>query len=307
MSTSVCVVGSFMMDLVARAPRRPVTGETLVGTGFDIFLGGKGFNQAVAAARADASTSFVGRLGDDDFGRQFRAAMHREGIDADAVLSDQQHGTGVGLPIVEPSGQNSIIIVPRANHAVTVEQVEAAAPTIQAAAVLLLQLEIPVPAVATAARLARQAGTTVVLNPAPFAPCPPEVLEQVDVLVPNEVELLALSGGDVAAGIELLARQVHGEWATDLVVTLGARGALVLDGSGTASVVDGHTARAVDTVGAGDVFCGSLGARLAEGADLAEAVAYANAAAALAVTRPGGAESAPTRVEVMRTSTAPPM
>jgi len=305
-STSVCVVGSFMMDLVASAPRRPVSGETLVGTGFDTFLGGKGFNQAVSAARADASTSFVGRLGDDDFGRQFRAAMHREGIDADAVLSDRQHGTGVGLPVVEPSGQNSIIIVPRANHAMTVEQVEAAAPTIQAAAVLLLQLEIPVPAVAAAARLARQAGTTVVLNPAPFAPCPPELLEQVDVLVPNEVELLALSGGG-AAGAELLARQVHGKWGTDLVVTLGARGALVLDGSGAASVVDGHTARAVDTVGAGDVFCGNLGARLAEGADLAEAVAYANAAAALAVTRRGGAESAPTRIEVMRTSTAPPM
>ena len=167
MRPEVCVVGSFMMDLVVRAPRRPAVGETLVGDSFEMFLGGKGFNQAIAAARAGARTAMVGRVGGDDFGKCFLEALERDGIDAAFVTRDETLGTGVGLPLVEPSGANSIVIVPRANHRQDAGDVRAAKPAIESARVVLLQLELSAPVALEAARIARAAGRTVVLNPAP--------------------------------------------------------------------------------------------------------------------------------------------
>ncbi|MGO1582897.1 MAG: ribokinase [Actinomycetaceae bacterium] len=293
----VCVVASFMYDLVASAPRRPEAGETLVGTGFATYVGGKGFNQAVAAARTGTPTAAVGRLGEDPFGAEFREFLDAEGIDSTHVSTDAEHGTGVGLPVVQDGGQNSIIIVPRANEAVAPEDIEAARPVIEDAAVLLLQLEIPLPALRAAVGIARGAGTRVILNPAPFVPVPPDLLEGVDVLIPNEVELRQMVPGEpdlIGAALEL-----HRSAGCVVVVTCGEEGVVVVDGPEPRHV-PAHRVDVVDTIGAGDAFCGNLGARLALGDDLDEAIVHANAAAALSVTRRGGAPAAPTAAETQQ-------
>lgn len=292
----VAVVGSFMMDLVVRAPRRPLAGETLVGHGFDVYLGGKGCNQAIASARTGVQTSMIGRLGADDFGARFLEALATEGIDASCVTIDPHEGTGVGAPLVEDTGENSIVIVPRANHRITVADVDAAGPEIDAAAVLLLQLELPIEVVAAAALRARTAGTLVVLNPAPAPAAGVGTFGGlVDVLVPNEIEAVALSGsaGDPLRAACLLQEQL----GCAVVVTVGDQGAWLIDGPEPEHLL-AHAVEAVDTVGAGDAFCGALGARLADGACLRDAAVYANAAAALSVTRPGAEPSMPTATEI---------
>src|SRR5690625_1781705 len=191
--SDVCVVGAFMMDLVAHAPRRPYSGETLIGTAFNTFLGGKGFNQAVAASRVGASTSFIGRLGRDDFGDQFLARLGAENINHENVVLDSDLGTGVGLPLVEPSGENSIVIVPRANTQLTIDDIEQARLSIQNAAVLLLQLEVPIQCVEYAAEIAADAGVKVILNPAPFRAISENLWSYIDVIIPNKLELDSLS------------------------------------------------------------------------------------------------------------------
>ncbi len=298
MSGGVCVVGSCMYDLVVRSARRPQPGETVVGESFETFLGGKGFNQAVAAQRAGAATSFIGRVGQDEFGRQFLGGLAVEGLDHHWVVTDAALGTGVGLPVVEPGGQNSIIIVPQANSGITPEQIEASAGAITGADVLLLQLEVPLEASLAAARVAAEAGVLVVVNPAPYVPLPAELLHLADVLVPNEVELAAMASIDDDPEQALAALQSRTE--AQIVATLGGRGVLVSVGRASTSLVPAHRVTAVDTVGAGDVFCGYLAAGLAAGEELIEAVTRANAAAALSVTRHGGATSAPVQNEVVR-------
>jgi ribokinase len=295
-SASVVVVGSFMTDLVVRAPRRPVPGETIVGTGFAEHLGGKGCNQAVAASRAGATTALVGRVGADEHGRRFLDLLDREGIDATHVRVDHEEGTGVATPLVEPSGANSIVIVPRANHRVSEADV-VAADALATADVVLLQLELPLPTVVAAARRAHDAGATVVLNPAPAIEDLAGLggLEGcVDVLVPNEVEAAALTGRDdpQAAALALQRR-----FRCAVIVTLGAEGCVVASDDGV-QALPAPAVTAVDTVGAGDAFCGTLGARLAAGDDLVTAARYANAAGALSVTVPGAEPSLPTAAQV---------
>jgi ribokinase len=280
-----------MTDLVVRAPRRPLPGETLVGSSFERFLGGKGFNQAVAAARAGAATTMIGRLGADDYGAAFLDALAADGIDARHVVVDPDGGTGIGLPLVEDSGENSIVIVPRANAGVGAADAAAARDAIAAADVLLLQLELPAESAREAAAIARAAGTYVVLDPAPAVADLSAFAGLVDLLVPNEGEAATASGvdGDPAAQAAALAAAL----GCAVVVTLGAEGVLVLDGAGPERVA-GHAVDVVDSVGAGDTFCGVLGARLALGDDLGAAVVRANAAAALCVTRAGAEPSIPT-------------
>lgn len=294
----VCVVASFMYDMVATAPRLPAVGETLMGTGFATYVGGKGFNQAIAAARAGATTGVIGRVGTDPFAAEFRQFLHTEGVDDEHLVADDEHGTGVGLPVVDERGQNAIIIVPRANHALSLDDVEAGREMIAGAAVLVLQLEVPIAPIIHAARIARDAGVTVVLNPAPYAAVPPELLESVDVLVPNEVELgqLVPGGADLDQAAIALQRSV----GCAVVVTCGAAGLLVVGDDARLLRVPAHEVQVADTIGAGDAFCGNLGARLALGDDLLSAVRYANAAAALSVTRLGGAPAAPTATETER-------
>ena len=209
--TAVCVLGSFMMDLALRAPRRPVAGETVVGTGFAMFLGGKGFNQAVAASRAGARTAMIGRLGVDEFGCRFRERLRAESIDCTHVVVDDETGTGIGVPLVEESGENSIVIVPRANERMTPSDVERSARLITAAGVLLLQLELPVDTAIAAARIAKRSGALVVLNPAP-APrigVIDEFRGLVDVLVPNEVEARMLCGATASRASPEVAAQLQ--------------------------------------------------------------------------------------------------
>lgn len=292
----VCIVGSFMMDLVLRASRRPGPGETVIGKSFEVFLGGKGFNQAVAAARSGASTAMVGALGADDFGSQFRACLEREGIDATAVRMTSGAGTGVAMPLVEDSGENSIVIVPRANHDLTVDDIGAAKEVLANSRVVLLQLELPVPVVREAAQLAHAVGATVVLNPAPAVADLADFAGLVDYVIPNVNEATKLTGVDCnGEGAARAAKAVMKQTgARGVVITLGARGALVVD-NGTVELVDGHSMTCVDSVGAGDAFCGALATELASGADLAAAVAYGNAAGALAVLTPGAEPSMPRR------------
>jgi ribokinase len=271
----VVVVGSFMMDLVARTPRLPAPGETVIGESFAQFLGGKGFNQAIAAARSGGDVSMIGRVGEDAFGRSFLDALDAAGIDRRGVSTDSAVGTGVGLPVVESSGQNAIVVIPRANHELRTIPVE----VIEGASVVLLQWELPVGVTVEAARVARDAGATVVLNPAPAVGRVADYAGLIDVLVPNETEAAAI--GPVE-GVEM-------------VLTLGARGAQVGD-----VVLPPHHVECVDTVGAGDAFCGALCAALAAGASLVEAARIGNAAGALAVTRHGAEPSMPFKADIDR-------
>jgi ribokinase len=291
----VAVVGSFMFDIAVRAPRRPEPGETVVGTELLTSCGGKGFNQAVAAARAGSEVIMVGRLGTDEYGRRFRAALADDGIDDRYVIADEESGTGVGLPVVEPSGENSIVIVPRANHAVTVADIEAAGDLLATSDVVLLQLELPVAAVLAAATAAHRAGATVVLNPAPAAVDVAAFAGLVDVLVPNRHEAAQLAG--TTGEPDALGRRLRERTGATVVVTLGGAGVVVVDDDG-ALEIGPHAVPVLDTVGAGDAFCGTLGARLAAGDELRPAATLANAAGAIAVTRPGAAPSMPTAAEV---------
>ena len=296
---SVCVAGSFMLDVVMRVPRRPAHGETIFAEECGIFLGGKGFNQAVAARRMGAAVAMIGRLGDDEFSARFRAALTAEGIDGSGVAADAEAGTGIAAPLIEPDGSNSIVAAPRANMRVSAADVERAAPLIRDAAVLLLQLEIPTEACEAAARIAREAGRRVVLNPAPAVPFPDSLLRLADVLTPNEVEAAALAGFPVSdvASAHAAAQAIHARGAAIVIVTLGGLGA-VAAGDGARFHLPACPVAVVDTTAAGDAFNGALAGALAEGRGLSEAMQWANAAGACAVTRLGAEPSLPSRGEV---------
>ena len=299
----VCVLGSFMKDLVATAERRPLPGETLHGTGFAEFLGGKGVNQAIAAARMGARTAIVGTIGEDRYGEEFLELLESDGVDTAWVVRHPELGTGVGLPLVLPDGGNSIIIVSRANAAITPADVEAAADVLTASTVLSVQLELPVEASRAALQLASTAGVTTILTPAPVGPVDRTLSDFVDILVPNEVEAAALTGLDCddESQVPVIARKLADEWdLRGCVVTLGSRGAFVVDRDSGAEVwIGAHQVATVDTVGAGDAFCGSLAASLASGAQLVDAVRLANAAGALSTTVNGAADSAPDRATAL--------
>lgn len=297
---SVCVVGSFMCDIVLPVPRRPERGETLLIASCSLFLGGKGFNQAVAARRMGARVAIIGCLGDDPFAGQFRAALAREGIDGSGVAVNAEAGTGIAVPMVEPDGANSIVAAGRANLRLAAADVERAAALIRTADVVLLQMEVPAEASTVAARIARTAGVTVVLNPAPAVPVPEELLALADVLTPNEVEAAALTGMRVdgvergfAAAEALCARGVP-----RAIVTLGQLGCVAV-GPGLHRHHPAHAVEAVDSTAAGDAFSGALAAALAEGVDIEEALRWANAAGACAVTRLGAEPSLPRRADVL--------
>lgn len=303
---SVAVVGSFMYDLMVDTPRQPRIGETLRGISFRQSVGGKGFNQAMAAAATNADAIMVGRLGDDSFGAEFRSAMHAAAIDDShvKVSTTPGSGTGVGMPSVFPDGNNAIIIIPRANLEVSVEDVDDAAREITSADVLLLQLEIPVDSVVRAAEIAHEAGTKVILNPAPQRDLPPKTWEFVDLFVPNEGELLAFaeSMGILGGSEDILdvAQRFADQVSVVVIVTLGDNGAAICDPNGTPRHVSGYRVKAVDSVGAGDTFCGALSAALSARMEIDEAIDFANAAAALSVTKRGSGTSAPAKTDVIQ-------
>ena len=297
---SVLVVGSLIMDLVMRVPHHPAPGETVIGSDFGMFLGGKGFNQAVAARRMGARVAMIGRVGADGFGRSLRAALRREEIDVRGLRTDRETGTGVAAPLIDPAGQNSIVVVPRANWRLTPADVERMRARFQGVDCVLLQQEVPFPALAAAIRLARDAGARVLLNAAPARATPRELLAAVDVLIVNESEASLLMGqsvtnADSAFAAALALQRSSGQ---SVVITLGERGAAALT-AGERIVLPAITVPAVDSTGAGDAFCGALAVRLGETGDLREALHWANAAGACAVMQLGAEPSLPRRADVL--------
>jgi len=293
----IVVVGSCTVDMVARVERLPLPGETLFARSLETFVGGKGANQAIAAKRLGAEhVTLIGRVGTDAFGERVVEALQADGIDTRHVAVDPEAGTGVAIPLVFDDGGNSIVSVPRSNMRITPFDVEAARSAIAEAHALLLQFEAPVACNVLAARLAREAGVMMILNTAPVNDCPPELLSLADVLVANEVEAAALAPGNPATPVEQ-ARAFLAAGPRLAIVTLGADGA-VFASAGGAGHAPAFPVEPVDSVGAGDAFCGALAVAMAEGADLPSAVRFASAAGAVAVTRPGAAPSLPLRAEV---------
>lgn len=277
----VCVIGSANLDLVATVERLPGPGETVSGSSYHEYPGGKGLNQAVAASRSGARTVFVGALGNDHAGDLLHAVLVAESIDA-ALVERVDEPTGRALIGVSTAGENSIVVVAGANAAVS-------AHALPDAKVVLAQLEVPLEAVEEALALARGRGSTTVLNPAPATTLPPSLLGLCDVIVPNEHEVELLGGPERL--LELGAKAV--------VVTLGPRGASLHTAVGVTAVAP-YAVRPVDTTAAGDSFCGALAARLAAGDELIAALAFASAAGALCTTRAGAVPSIPRVDEVRR-------
>ena len=292
---SVCVVGSMSSDLVAYTRRHPLPGETITGTQFDVFAGGKGLNQAVAASRAGAETTFIGSVGSDSFADLPVKVLVDAGVDISA-LGRSPLGTGIAHIVVTSTGENSIVVIPNANTDVTADRVSTSAPLIEKADALLLQFEIPMEANIEAGRIARAANTLVVLNPAPAQEVPEELLKVVDVIVPNETEAAALVGRDGEP--EDLARTLLSRYQLEAVlVTIGEAGVLVATQTESRLIPSFPAGKVVDTVGAGDCFCGNLAAALAEGANIFAAAAWGAAAASLSVQVQGAAASMPVRAK----------
>ena len=292
MRYDVVVVGSLNQDITVRVPHIPAPGETVLGSDAVVGAGGKGANQAVAAARLGASVAMVGRVGDDAAGTSLRGGLVAEDIDVRNVAIDPERATGTALITVDDEAENAIVVSSGANAAMSVADVTAAGDVIATAQVVLLQLEIPIEAVVAAASIA---SGTVVLNPAPATSLPDELLREVEVLVPNQGELAHLNGGpgDVEQAAQRLA--VDGRV---VVVTLGAAGAYAARSDGGGHLAPAPRVDARDTVGAGDCFCGALGAALARGDSLEAAMRFATHAAAIAVTRPGAQAAMPHLDEV---------
>ena len=299
MPAPVVVIGSLNMDLVTRAPRLPRGGETLIGHSFATVSGGKGANQAVAAARLGAKVAMIGCVGNDDYGVRLRDALLAEHIDCEAV-SVVEDSSGVALIVVDDNSQNAIVIVAGANGAMTPAVIERFDAVLQAADVVICQLEIPDATVGPALKRARELGTTVILNPAPASrPLPADWFAAIDYLIPNESEAAALSGlaVDSLQSAETAATQLIAMGAGKVIVTLGAQGSLFANGNGFEHF-PAPTVKAVDTTAAGDTFVGGFAAALADGKTEAEAIRYGQIAAALSVTRAGAQPSIPTMSEV---------
>ncbi|WP_412078286.1 ribokinase [Streptomyces xanthophaeus] len=292
--TAIAVLGSTNMDLVAYVPKAPRLGETVTGRAFRTVPGGKGANQAVAAARCGGEVVMIGAVGADDLGVRLRSALASAGVDT-AALRTVEGASGTAHITVDDEGANSIIVVPGANAHVT--GLEAGDDSrIGAADCLLLQLELPLDAVLAGARAARaHGGVRTVLTPAPAQPLPAELLAATDLLVPNEHEAAALTGlTDPHRAAEALLEQVP-----EVVITLGAAGSLYAARGREPLTVPAPRVRAVDTTAAGDTFVGALAVALGEGRPVDSALAWASCAAALSVQRPGAQDSMPTRAEVV--------
>jgi ribokinase len=295
----VIVFGSLNMDLVARVPRMPAPGETLIGQSFLVNPGGKGANQAVASARQGATVHMVGRVGEDAFADQLRDALASQQVDHDDVRTAAGHSTGVAVIMVDDSAQNCITVLPGANDAVTVEDADALGERVRRASMLLLQLEVPMLSVVRAAAVAHAAGCTVLLNPAPAQPLPPELWRTVDILVVNESEaaMLTRMRSVTPANAHEAAALLRRQGPSHVLVTLGADGVVYGTQAGTQHFA-ARPARAVDTTAAGDTFIGALSAMLVEGRSMDDAIRHAIGAATICVTRSGAQASIPTRAEV---------
>ena len=298
---NIVVVGSSNTDMVVKSSRIPTPGETIVGGEFFLAAGGKGANQAVAAARLGAEVRFISRVGADAFGDQAIAGYQGDGIHTDLIARDPDHATGVALILVDEAGENAISVASGANHAMCVEDIEHAADVIREADILLMQLELPLSVVTRAAEIAAQAGVPVILDPAPAPdePLPESLLRNVTCMKPNESEAERLTGVHVAdeSSAREAASALLGMGPTCAIITMGADGALLADESGVV-MVPATPIAAVDTTAAGDAFSGALAFGWGVGLRRTEAVLLASSAGAFAATRMGAQPSLPSRSEL---------
>lgn len=297
----IVVVGSSNTDMVIRLARIPRPGETMLGGEFITAAGGKGANQAVSAARAGGKVTFIARVGQDVFGDEAIAGFKRDGINVERIARDPRRPSGVALIFVAKNGENSIAVAGGANRALSPATVKREKAAIANAATLLMQLETPLETIYEAAKVAARARVRVILNPAPACRLPRELLKLVSILTPNETEAEVLTGIRVsdAASAERAAVRLQKQGVETVIVTLGARGAFVAS-SGLKHLVPGAKVKAVDCTAAGDVFNGALAVAITEGKPILDAVRFANAAAAISVTRLGAQPSAPRRPEIER-------
>ncbi len=301
MSQTVLVLGSFVADVAFRAARLPAWGETLMGASFALGPGGKGSNQAVAAARAGARVQMVSKLGDDTFGQLARTTWAEAGVD-DTLVTTCNTATGAAAILIDDErGENAIIVVPGACFTLTAAEVDEVSDSIRGAAVFLAQLELPLATVERGLNLARDAGVLTVLNPAPASALPDRILALADYLIPNESEAALLTGLPVETldQAQAAAEALQSRGARNVIVTLGERGALLCPRDSAAVFTPAfNSGPVVETTGAGDAFCGAFAAAVAEGVAPADAVRFACAAAGISVTRHGTAPSMPRRAEI---------
>ena len=297
MRSEIVVVGSLNADLVTRLERFPAPGETVTALDFAIHPGGKGANQAYAAARLGGRVAMLGCVGRDAYGERLVQSLRSAGVDVAPVHRDAEAPTGLALIALEASGENQIVVVPGANARLTPELVQAHEARIAAAAVVLLQLEVPLDVVLAAARIARDGGATVILDPAPAQPLPAALLKCVNFLTPNQSELQTLTGRAAGRQAERAARSLADGSRLRVIVKMGDAGALLVEANGQA-FWPALRVEAVDATAAGDAFNAALAVALAEGRPLPEAGRLAVAAGALCVTRAGAQPSMPTRQEV---------
>jgi ribokinase len=301
MSQPIIVVGSLNMDFVVQVDALPERGQTVSGRRFSMLPGGKGANQACAVARLGGHCQMIGRVGHDMFGEQLKASLAAAGVDTSRVLATEGEATGMALIPVEAGGQNLIVVAGGANLRLTPDDVESALDGAHEG-LLLAQLESPTETVEAAITSARRRGMTTILDPAPARPLSPALLSAVDILTPNESEVLVLlgrPGSSVAIGeAAVLGRRLLEMGPGTVILKLGSKGAYLTDATGRRRHYPPRQVEAVDATAAGDVFNGALAVALAEHADIGEAIAFANVAASVSVTRLGAQSSIPMRDEV---------
>lgn len=297
----ITVVGSYVVDLMSRAPHMPKVGETVLGGPFRMGPGGKGGNQAVAAARQGSKVYMVTKLGDDEFGELARQNFKKEHVDSKYVFVDPEESTGAALIIVDSNGDNEIVVALGACGKLTAGDVAVSEDAIRDSAVVLVQLETSTEAVVKTVELASGHGVPVILNPAPYQEFPREILKHVSYITPNETEASLLSGVEVVdeAGALEAAKLMYGMGVPNVIITLGKNGCYLYNGGQSGTLFPAFKVDAVDSTGAGDAFNGGLAHGLAGGMSLGEAIRYANAVAGLSVTRIGTAPAMPTKEEVI--------